>query len=204
MTRAQTIVVLFLGSALSLSCSSQVPIANEAASAPTPHPAAAGRQANSYIIGPSDVLTVTVWKQPILSGNLVVRPDGMISMPLLGDVQASGSTPAHLADVIGMGLRKYFVDPSVSVELTQMNSKKIYLLGELQKPGPVDMTPGMTLLQAIASGGGPTDYAKKSKMYILRGETGKQQRIPAHYKDALRGRGQANVVLQPGDTIVVP
>ncbi len=202
MTRAQAILVLFLGSALS--CSSQVPLANDAASAPAPSAATAGRQANSYIIGPSDVLTVTVWKQPILSGNLVVRPDGMISMPLLGDVQASGSTPAHLADVISIELRKYFVDPSVSVELTQMNSKKIYLLGEFQKPGPVDMTPGMTLLQAIASGGGPTDYAKKSKMYILRGEAAKQQRIPVHYKDALRGRGQANVVLKPGDTIVVP
>jgi polysaccharide export outer membrane protein len=202
MMRAQPIFLLFLASALL--CYSQDPQAGSAVPAAALPSVMPGRQPNSYIIGPSDVLTVTVWKQPTLSGNLVVRPDGMVSLPLLGDVQASGTTPSHLADVIAIGLRKYFVDPSVSVELTQMNSKKIYLLGEVQKPGPVDMTPGMTLLQAIASAGGPTDYAKKGKIYILRGEAGKQQRVPVHYKDALRGRGQANVALQPSDTIVVP
>jgi polysaccharide export outer membrane protein len=92
----------------------------------------------------------------------------------------------------------------VSVVLTQINSRKIYLLGEVQKTGPVDMTPGMTLLQAVASAGGITDYGNAKKVYILRDDKGKQEKIPAHYKDALKGHSEFNVRLRPGDTIVVP
>lgn len=188
-----------------LTCHAQSQSVNDSSAKAAATPAlAAGTRANTYVIGPSDVLTVTVWKQPGLSGNLVVRPDGMISMPLLGDVQASGWTPPRLADRIAVDLTKFFRDPSVSVELAQINSKKIYLLGEVQKAGPVDMTPDMTLLQALASAGGPTDYANTKKMYILRGDAGKQEKIRVHYKDALKGRTDANVFLKSGDTIVVP
>jgi polysaccharide export outer membrane protein len=165
---------------------------------------AAGGAASNYIIGASDVLNVTVWKDPTFSGTVLVRPDGMISIPLLGDIQAAGSTPIQLKEVIAAKLRKYIQDPQVSVVLTQVNSKKIYLLGEVGKKGPVDMTPGMTLLEAISSGGGLTDYAKSRKIYILRDENGKQQKIPVDYKNALKGNSALNVVLRPGDTIVVP
>jgi polysaccharide export outer membrane protein len=165
---------------------------------------AAGAAASNYIIGASDVLNVTVWKDPTFSGSVLVRPDGMISIPLLGDIQAAGSTPIQLKEVIAAKLRKYIQDPQVSVVLTQVNSKKIYLLGEVGKKGPVDMTPGMTLLEAISSGGGLTDYAKSRKIYILRDENGKQQKIPVDYKNALKGNSALNVVLRPGDTIVVP
>ncbi len=167
-------------------------------------PAATSVASDSYVIGPSDELTVTVWKEQAFSGALLVRPDGMISVPLLGDVQASGLTPLQLADQIATKLKKFIQDPNVSVVLNQINSKKIYLLGEVGKKGPIEMTPGMTLLEAVASGGGFTDYANVKKAYILRGQGAKQQRIPLHYKEALKGDSQFNLVLQPDDTIVVP
>lgn len=167
-------------------------------------PSSATPAVDSYVIGKSDVLSVTVWKQPDLSGNLLVRPDGMVSMPLLGDVQAAGSTPLQLADRIETKLKKYMQDPEVSVVVTQINSKVIYLLGEVGKKGPVQMTAGMTLLEAIASAGGLTDFANSKKMYILRNEDGKHQKIRVRYKQALKGDPISNLVLQPGDTIVVP
>jgi polysaccharide biosynthesis/export protein len=200
--RKSTLLIL-----LFLSCAQCLPQKKKDARATltTTEPGLAPRpRDNTYVIGPADVLTVTVWKQPTLSGSLVVRPDGMISMPLLGDVLASGLTPPQLSDHIDIQLRKYFVDPSVSIQLTQINSKKVYLLGEVQKAGPVDMTPGMTLLQALSSAGGPTDYANKGKIYILRDDSGTQRKIRVHYKDAMKGRGDANLALKPGDTIVVP
>jgi polysaccharide export outer membrane protein len=169
--------------------------------APSP---AAGTDSDSYVIGASDVLTVTVWNQPTLSGTILVRPDGMITVALIGDVQASGITPLQLANQIASKLKKYYTDPNVSVVISQIHSKLVYLLGEVEKRGPVDMTPGMTLLNAIASAGGLTDYANTKKMYILRGEAGKQQKIPVRYKDALKGISECNLILEPGDTIVVP
>ena len=159
---------------------------------------------DTYVIGPTDTLTVTVWKEPTLTGSLLVRPDGMISMPLLGDVQASGLTPLQLADSIQAKLKKFIQDPNVSVVLTQIHSKTIYLLGEVGKKGPVEMTPGMTLLEAISSAGGLTDFANAKKIYILRKESGTQQKIQVRYKDALKGDSACNVILKPGDTIVVP
>ena len=160
--------------------------------------------ADTYVIGPTDTLAVTVWKEPTLTGSLLVRPDGMISMPLLGDVRASGLTPLQLADSIQARLKKFFQDPNVSVVLMQIHSKTIYLLGEVGKKGPVEMTPGMTLLEAISSAGGLTDFANAKKIYILRNETGAHKKIPVHYKEALKGDSACNVLLKPGDTIVVP
>ena len=169
----------------------------------TPTPAVASA-ADSYVIGASDVLKITVWKQPALSGSLLVRPDGMVSMPLLGDVQASGLTPMQLGAQIATKLEKFMQAPEVSVVLTEINSKVIYLLGEVGKKGPVKMTPGMTLLEAISRGDGLTDFANSKKIYILRDEAGKHQKIPVHYKQALKGDPDSNLALQPGDTIVVP
>ena len=177
------------------------PLATPAAAAPNP---AAGTGSDSYVIGASDVLTVTVWNEPTLSGTILVRPDGMITVALIGDVQASGVTPLKLAAQIATRLKKYYNDPNVSVVVGQIHSKVVYLLGEIEKKGPVEMTPGMTLLNAIASAGGLTDYANTKKIYILRGEAGKQEKIPVHYKDALNGVSECNLILEPGDTIVVP
>jgi polysaccharide export outer membrane protein len=159
---------------------------------------------DSYVIGATDVLAVSVFKEPTLSNTMLVRPDGMISMPLLGDVQASGKTPLQLADEITAKLKKYVQDPNVTVILNQMNSKKVYLMGEIGHTGPIEMTPGMTLLQAIATGGGLNPFANAKKIYILRIEAGKQQKIPVQYKQALKGDLSLNLILNPGDTIVVP
>ena len=178
--------------------------AQVAAPAPAGLASAAGAASDSYVIGASDVLTITVWKEPTLSGSLLVRPDGMVSVPLLGDVQASGLTPLQLADQIAVKFKKFIQDPNVSVVLTQINSKKVYLLGEVAKKGPMEMTPGMTLLEAIASAGGLTDYANTKKIYILRDDAGKHEKIPVHYKEALKGDSELNLVLKSGDTIVVP
>lgn len=164
----------------------------------------AGDASDTYVIGASDVLAVTVWKQETLSGTMLVRPDGMISLPLLGDVQAEGLTPQQLSNRITTKLKKYIQDPNVSVLVSQVHSKVVYTLGEVGKKGPIEMTPGMTLLQAISCAGGLTDYANKGKIYVLRNETGKQVRIPVRYKEALKGAANLNLVLKPGDTIVVP
>lgn len=159
---------------------------------------------HSYVIGKSDVLTVTVWKQPNLSGSLLVRPDGKISMPLLGDVQAAGLTPMHLAARIGQDLKQFMKDPDVSVVVSHIHKNFVYLLGEVGKKGPVVMTPGMTLLEALSCGGGLTVFAHKSKIYILRQVNHKQKKIRVNYKKALKGDAGYNVALMPGDTIVVP
>jgi polysaccharide export outer membrane protein len=159
---------------------------------------------DNYVIGPGDVLTVAVWKEQALSGNLLVRPDGMISMPLIGDIQASSLTPIQLADQISIRLKKFIQDPNVTVVVSQIHSKVVYMLGEVGKRGPIEMTPGMTFLQAISIAGGPTDYANTKKIYILRHDGEKQVKVPVHYKKALNGDSACNLELKPDDTIVVP
>ena len=159
---------------------------------------------DSYVIGESDVVTVTVFKEPTLSSSLLVRPDGMISLPLLGDIKAAGKTPLQLADEVTAKLKKFIQDPNVTIVLSQMNSKKVYLIGEVGRTGPMELTPGMTLLQAIATAGGISQYANAKKMYILRTVDGKQKKIPVQYKQALKGDSSLNLTLNPGDTIVVP
>jgi len=174
-----------------------------ALSAPAPAPPA-GAAADTYVIGASDVIAIDVWKEPTLSGSLLVRPDGMISLPLLGDVHASGLTPLQLADQITAKLKKFVQDPNVSVVVSQIHSKVVYLMGEVGKKGPIEMTPGMTLLEAIGSAGGITEFANAKKIYILRDEAGKHEKIPVHYKEALKGDSALDLVLKPGDTIIVP
>ncbi len=174
--------------------------------APAPAGAAAGGVVDSstYIIGPEDGLQVTVWKEPTMSGSFPVRPDGMISLTLLGDVQAAGLTPMQLSGDISQRLKKYVQDPNVSVVVTGINSRRVYLMGEVNKVGPVPMSAGMTPLQAIASAGGLTAFANSKHIYILRTEQGKQQKIPFNYKQALKGDSKEQLPLRPGDTIVVP
>jgi len=156
-----------------------------------------------YIIGPEDSLQVTVWKEPTLSGNFPVRPDGMISLVLVGDLPAAGLTPMALSNDITQRLRKYIQDPVVTVAVLGVNSQRIFLVGEVGKVGPVMLTPGMTPLQAIVSAGGLSQFANSKRIYILRTVSGKQQKIPFNYKQALKGEN-TGMTLLPGDTIVVP
>ena len=159
--------------------------------------------ASRYIIGPEDSLQVTVWKEPTLSGNFPVRPDGMISLVLVGDLPAAGLTPMALSNDITQRLKKYIQDPVVTVAVLGVNSQRIFLVGEVGKVGPVMLTPGMTPLQAIVSAGGLSQFANSKRIYILRTVGGKQQKFPFNYKAALKGEN-AGITLQPGDTIVVP
>jgi polysaccharide biosynthesis/export protein len=158
----------------------------------------------SYVIGAEDNLQVTVWKEPTLSGTFPVRPDGMISLVLVGDIPAAGITPVQLGNDIATRLKKYIQDPSVSVVVTAVNSQRIFIIGEVGKVGPMMLAPGMTPLQAISAAGGLSTFANAKRIYILRGPQGKQTKIPFNYKQALKGESKQLVTLQPGDTIVVP
>ncbi len=157
-----------------------------------------------YVIGAEDGIQVTVWKEPNLSGALTVRPDGMISIPLLGDVRAQGMTPMSLSNDLTARLKKYITDPLVTVTVEKVNSQHVFMVGEIGRVGPLAITPGMTMLQAIASAGGLTPYANAKHIYILRGKPGSQQKIPFNYKKAVKDGDQQGVSLQSGDTIVVP
>lgn len=158
----------------------------------------------TYLIGPEDVLQITVWKEQTLSGTFPVRPDGMISMVLLGDVKAAGLTPLQLTANLTTQYKKYIQDPLVTVGVQAVNSKHIFLVGEVGHVGPIPLTPGMTPLQAIAVAGGPTPYAHTKRIYILRGPQGNQEKIPFNYKAALRGDNHRDITLEPNDTVVVP
>lgn len=158
----------------------------------------------SYVIGAQDVLKVTVWKEPTLSGDVPVRPDGKISLVLIGDVPAAGLTPMQLSAHIAESLKKYIQDPSVYVVVTAVNSQRVFLVGEVQHVGPVVLTAAMTPLQAIATAGGLTPFANAKHIYILRGAAGKQKKIPFNYKQALKGDSRQDIPLMVGDTIVVP
>jgi polysaccharide export outer membrane protein len=159
----------------------------------------------NYVIGAQDVLDVSVWKEADLSRSVPVRPDGKISMPLLNDVQAAGLTPMQLTAQITMSLKKYIADPQVTVVVTQMNSQRIYILGEVTRAGPFALVPGMTVLEALSSAGGFTMFASMKKIYLLRKVDGKQEKYPFNYKDVIGGKApEQNVPLKAGDTIVVP
>jgi polysaccharide export outer membrane protein len=134
-----------------------------------------------------------------------VRPDGKITLPLLNDIQAAGLTPMELASLIQDELKKYVNNPQVSVSLTEMNSRRIYVNGEVNKAGAYQLLPHMTVLQALSSSGGFTQFARVKNIYILRTENGKQSKLPFNYKEAISGRNpDQNIELQSGDVIVVP
>lgn len=159
---------------------------------------------STYVIGPQDVLQISVWKEADVSASVPVRPDGNISLPLLHDIPAAGFTPMQLAAGIGERLKRFIQDPQVTVVVTAVNSQRIFLLGEVGHPGPLNLTGGMTMLQAISSAGGLSQFANSKRIYILRNEQGVQHKIAFRYKDALKGIAGQNLILKAGDTIVVP
>jgi len=159
-----------------------------------------------YVIGAEDVLDISVWKEPDVSRVVPVRPDGKISLPLLNDVQAAGLTPMQLAMSVTERLRKFMqVEPQVTVIVTAINSRRIHIVGEVGRAGTYPMLPNMTVLQALSGAGGFTQFAKQKNIYVLRNENGKQVKFPFNYKDVIKGkRPEQDIVLKPGDTIVVP
>ena len=160
---------------------------------------------SSYVIGPEDVLNIDVWKEQEVTRSVPVRPDSKISLPLLNDVQAAGLTPMQLQSALHDALKKFISDPQVTVIVTAVNSRHIYVLGEVARPGTFPMLPHMTVLQALSTAGGFNQFAKESGVYVLRTENGQQKTLPFNYKEVVRGkRADQNIELKPGDTIVVP
>jgi polysaccharide export outer membrane protein len=158
-----------------------------------------------YKIGPQDLLRIDVWKEEQLTRSVPVRPDGKITLPLLNDVQAAGLTPMELASVISDQLKKYINNPQVTVSVTEINSRRIYVTGEVLKAGAYALLPHMTVLQALSSSGGFTQFARVKNIYVLRTEAGKQVKMPFNYKEAVRGKNhEQNIELLSGDVIVVP
>ena len=173
--------------------------------AKTAETAAAAAADADYRIGPQDVVRIDVWKEPDISRTIPVRPDGKISVPLLNDVQASGLTAMQLAGSLREGLSKYLTSPQVTVTVTEINSRRVYLTGEVNHPGALPLLPNMTVLQALSSAGGFTQFAKLKSIYIMRTENGKQVRHPFNYKEVVKGNlAEQNMLLQPGDVIVIP
>lgn len=155
----------------------------------------------TYVIGPEDVLVVRVWREPEISGQVVVRPDGKISMQLLNEMQAAGLTPERLSANITEGLSKFYTHPEVTVAVTTVNSRKYFIIGEVQKTGSFPLVVPTTVMEALVNAGGFRDFAKTKKIMIIRGT----QRFKFNYKEVIEGKKlEQNILLQPGDQIVVP
>jgi polysaccharide biosynthesis/export protein len=202
-TTVAAALFLLAGFALAQNSAPPKPSGNSAVDK-TENTSASSQAGPEYVIGPEDVLHISVWKEADLTVTLPVRPDGKISLPLLSDVQAAGLTPVQLAESVTEKLKKYIADPRVTVVVTQINSKRIYMVGEVAHTGPIPMLPNMTVLQAVSSAG-LTQFANTKGIYVLRMENGKQQKMPVNYRKLVKGEQMdQNYVLQPGDTIVVP
>jgi polysaccharide export outer membrane protein len=158
-----------------------------------------------YLIGPEDVVEVMVWKNPDLSREVTVRPDGKLSLPLIGDVQAAGITVPQLTEQIAEKLKGYYKEPpQVSVIVRQVNSYAVYVLGAVRNPGRYVVKSGTTFLQAIALAQGFTEFAATKKIILRRRVAGGEEAaMPVRYQDVVAGK-QQNIVLKPGDTIIVP
>jgi len=161
---------------------------------------------DSFVIGNDDVLSINVWKEPDVSRSIPVRSDGKISLPLVGEVQATGRTPLQLEQEITSKLRNYIAEPEVTVMVQQINSEKFNILGQVEKPGSYSLTNGATVLDAIAAAGGFKDFAKLKGVYVLRQNASNgESRIAFNYKDVIKGKHpEQNIKLEPRDTIVVP
>lgn len=158
-----------------------------------------------YIIGPEDVLGVMFWRDESLSGDVVVRPDGKISIQLLDDVQAAGLTPEELRDRLQEEAQRIMEDPHATVIVKHINSRKVYITGTVQRPGPYPLTAPTSVLQLIAMAGGLAEWADGSDIVIMRTENGRTYSFRFNYKDIIKRRNlQQNIELKPGDTVIVP
>jgi polysaccharide biosynthesis/export protein len=191
-----------------LCCSLLLPLLYSCSAQVAPSATSSGEEelpSQDYIIGSEDSVEVQVWKNPDLSRTVTVRPDGKISLPLIGDVQAAGQSAAQLTEAVTEKLKTYYKDPAqVTIIVTQINSYAIYVLGEVKSQGKQVVRSGTTFLQAISLAGGFTPFASKNKITLRRrGADGKESAILIRYKDVMAGQ-QANLILKPSDTIIVP
>jgi polysaccharide export outer membrane protein len=162
---------------------------------------AAGVDPRSYVLGPEDIIFVRVWREPELTGPVLIRPDGKISMPLVGEIHAAGSTPEKLSKDIAEALGKVMNRPEVFIAVQQVNSKKYYITGEVNRTGEFPLITETKVFEAISKAGGLREYANGKKIVIVRGD----QRLKFNYKDVVEGKKlDQNILLQNGDHIIVP
>jgi polysaccharide export outer membrane protein len=162
-------------------------------------------QDSSYKIGPNDVLSIFVWKEPDLTRDVTVMPDGKITYPLIGEIIAQGQTASELKQVISEKLQNFVTAPEVTVLVKESRSQMIYTIGKVTKPGPYPLAPGMTVMQALSAAGGFAEWADTKNILIVRKEGGKETQLHFNYKEFTSGKNlQQNILLKPGDTLVVP
>jgi polysaccharide export outer membrane protein len=192
--------------AIAKNTNSTTPEAPAVASGPSVSGSAARAHDDSYIIGTDDVLAINVWKEPEVSRTVPVRSDGKISLPLAGEVQASGETPRQLEKELASKLQSFISEPEITVIVAEVKSQKFNILGQVSRPGTYPLTNASTVLDAIATAGGFRDFAKEKSIYVLRqNPDGGQSRFPFNYKEVIKGKNSAqNIKLQPRDTIVIP
>jgi polysaccharide export outer membrane protein len=158
-----------------------------------------------YVIGPEDVLSIVFWRDKDMSADVVVRPDGKISLPLLNDVEAAGRTPEELRAQLSKAAAKFLEEPNATVVVKEIHSRKVFVTGQVGKAGTYPLSGDMNVLQMIAHVGGLLEYADAKNIVILRQEHGQERRFKFNYKDVVKGKNvQQNILLKPGDTIIVP
>jgi polysaccharide export outer membrane protein len=177
--------------------------------AQAPAPAGSAAQAvtvpANYVIGPEDVLGIVFWRETEMSGDVTVRPDGRITLPLIGEIQAEGQRPQALRDQIQLAAGKYMTDANVSVVVRQIHSRKVFITGNVTNPGGFPLVGPRNVMQVIALAGGLTEYADSKNITIVRDENGRSRSFKFNYKDVAKGKKlEQNIQLQPGDTVVVP
>jgi polysaccharide biosynthesis/export protein len=159
----------------------------------------------NYLIGPQDVLSIVFWREKDMSADVVVRPDGKISLPLLNEIEAGGLSPEALRAAIAKAAAKFMEEPNVTVVVKEIHSRNVYVTGQVTKPSEYPLGNDMTVLQAIALAGGLLEYADAKNIVIMRKEDGRDRYFKFNYKDVIKGKNvQQNIVLKPSDTIIVP
>jgi polysaccharide export outer membrane protein len=161
--------------------------------------------AADYVIGPDDLLGIVFWRDADMTQDVTVRPDGMITLPLIRDIKAAGLTPEQLRETITKAAAKFLADPNVTVVVRQINSRNVFITGQVTRPGPFPLSGQMNVMHLIVLAGGVTEYANTKKITIMRLENGKTQVFKFNYNDVAQGKNvEQNIMLRPGDTVVVP
>lgn len=178
--------------------------AEPASSASTPAETTAA-QPSSYVVKPGDVLEISVWREPDLQRQVLVRPDGAFSFPLVGEVDARGKSVAELTELVSQRVSRYIADAVVTISVQQINGNKIYVLGQVNSPGEFIVNPSVNIMQALSMAGGMTAFASANDIVVLRGRGGSQTALPFRYTEVARGRNlEQNIELMSGDVVVVP
>jgi polysaccharide export outer membrane protein len=198
-------VAMYAAQSATPSQAQQKPPASPVPGAKQPAPQAAVVAPPGYVIGPEDVLSIMFWREKDLSSDVIVRPDGMISLPLINDIPAAGLTTDELREKVMAEANKFVEDPNATVVVKQINSRKVFITGQVAKPGVYPLVGPMTVLQLIAMAGGLLEYADRKEITVMRTEKGNPIAYPFNYNWAIERKNlRQNIELQPGDTILVP